>query len=399
MRKIISVFLISLLLISTSFWYSLSNSDKKMVDTFLIKVEKLNFTEKKLDSLLVNINKLKTKYSKNEKLSTILSEMTSWIESMKNTKTTSNIANKEVLYKVLKVTDGDTIQIDYNWVPTSVRILWLDTPEKYATRTWYKECYWEEASYYAFQELSNREVLIEFDETQDKVDKYGRLLAHVFYYNEAWEKVFFQEKMIKEGYGFYYLYKTPVKYADILIKAQDESKKENKGVWWKCNWERKPLDQVINETSESVSNVLDENSSSNSSDTISSINDEKSTSNSTNTEDEKAFAQSSRSVLSQSAWQWDTQKETYYRTTVYEDYSQNYVYFKNYTKSDFPSSYSCDVKKTCTVMSSCQEAIFYLKVCWSEKLDSDKDGIPCESKCPYYKEVKTVRETSDNPTE
>lgn len=32
-------------------------------------------------------------------------------------------------------------------------------------------------------------------------------------------------------------------------------------------------------------------------------------------------------------------------------------------------------------MSSCKEAIFYLKECGLYKLDKDKDGIPCESIC------------------
>lgn len=41
----------------------------------------------------------------------------------------------------------------------------------------------------------------------------------------------------------------------------------------------------------------------------------------------------------------------------------------------------CGSKKTCKQMSSCKEAIFYLKKCGLSKLDRDKDGIPCESIC------------------
>ncbi|PLX68821.1 MAG: hypothetical protein C0603_04835 [Denitrovibrio sp.] len=32
-------------------------------------------------------------------------------------------------------------------------------------------------------------------------------------------------------------------------------------------------------------------------------------------------------------------------------------------------------------MSSCSEALFYLKSCGLSKLDRDHDGIPCESIC------------------
>jgi len=34
--------------------------------------------------------------------------------------------------------------------------------------------------------------------------------------------------MIREGYGFYYLYKKPVTYADILIQAEETAKQEGK---------------------------------------------------------------------------------------------------------------------------------------------------------------------------
>ncbi len=41
----------------------------------------------------------------------------------------------------------------------------------------------------------------------------------------------------------------------------------------------------------------------------------------------------------------------------------------------------CGDKKTCKQMTSCKEAKFYLEECNVQKLDKDKDGIPCESIC------------------
>jgi endonuclease YncB( thermonuclease family) len=45
-------------------------------------------------------------------------------------------------------------------------------------------------------------------------------------------------------------------------------------------------------------------------------------------------------------------------------------------------SYSCQPRRTCPQISSCDEANWYLANCpWGGKLDRDKDGIPCESLC------------------
>ncbi len=40
--------------------------------------------------------------------------------------------------------------------------------------------------------------------------------------------------------------------------------------------------------------------------------------------------------------------------------------------------FSCEGKRYCTEMSSCEEAIFYLQNCPGVAMDGDKDGIPCE---------------------
>ncbi|MER8710277.1 thermonuclease family protein [Mesorhizobium sp. M1088] len=46
------------------------------------------------------------------------------------------------------------------------------------------------------------------------------------------------------------------------------------------------------------------------------------------------------------------------------------------------SGYSCEPRRTCSQISSCDEASWYLANCsWGRKLDRDKDGIACESLC------------------
>ena len=43
------------------------------------------------------------------------------------------------------------------------------------------------------------------------------------------------------------------------------------------------------------------------------------------------------------------------------------------------SRFSCQGLEHCSEMSSCKEAIFYLRNCPNTKMDGDHDGVPCES--------------------
>jgi deoxyribonuclease-1 len=43
--------------------------------------------------------------------------------------------------------------------------------------------------------------------------------------------------------------------------------------------------------------------------------------------------------------------------------------------------FSCDDKKTCGQMTSCEEAKYHLTICGDKKLDLDNNGVPCESIC------------------
>ncbi|MDG4554396.1 MAG: thermonuclease family protein [Candidatus Competibacter sp.] len=57
---------------------------------------------------------------------------------------------------------------------------------------------------------------------------------------------------------------------------------------------------------------------------------------------------------------------------------------KSSTPSPSPSpsaSFQCGAKRTCREMVSCEEARFYLDRCGVKRLDSDKDGTPCEALC------------------
>jgi hypothetical protein len=54
----------------------------------------------------------------------------------------------------------------------------------------------------------------------------------------------------------------------------------------------------------------------------------------------------------------------------------------NWAGVETAQSWSCQPRKTCGRIGSCDEARWYLNNCsWGGKLDRDGDGIPCESIC------------------
>jgi hypothetical protein len=42
------------------------------------------------------------------------------------------------------------------------------------------------------------------------------------------------------------------------------------------------------------------------------------------------------------------------------------------------ANFSCDGRKYCSQMTSCQEATYFLKNCPGVKMDGNNDGVPCE---------------------
>jgi len=45
------------------------------------------------------------------------------------------------------------------------------------------------------------------------------------------------------------------------------------------------------------------------------------------------------------------------------------------------AAFRCGSKRYCREMASCEEARFYLRECGLQRLDGDRDGVPCESLC------------------
>lgn len=197
------------------------------------------------------------------------------------------------LYNVVKVVDGDTIDVSINGETKRLRLIGINTPETVDPRT-PVECFGREASDKTKSLLTGKKVSLETDSTQGELDKYSRLLRYVFLENGT----NFNLYMIKEGYAYEYTYNTAYKYQKEFKEAQAYAKTNNKGLWspTTCNGELKSAEPQITNTSSSTS-----------------------------------------------------------------------------------SFGSCGTKTTCSQMTTCEEARYFLNTCGVTRLDGDSDGVPCQT--------------------
>lgn len=138
-----------------------------------------------------------------------------------NTVDTANISND--LFEVLKVVDGDTIEINYNGNKEKVRLIGVDTPET-VHPTKEVQTYGKEASSFTKSQLTGKKITLEFDVQQR--DKYGRLLAYVYLDGKMFNKT-----LLEEGYAQIATFPPNVKYVDEFKQIQAKAKEEKKGLW------------------------------------------------------------------------------------------------------------------------------------------------------------------------
>lgn len=147
------------------------------------------------------------------------------IESGSNNDVQEAVAEKK-LYPVVKVVDGDTVQVNIDGKNEVLRLIGINTPETVDPRK-PVECFGAEASAKAKEILTGKDVSLEADETQSDRDKYDRLLRYVY----LEDGTNFNKMMIEEGYAYEYTYDAPYKYQAEFKIAQQEAKDGKKGLW------------------------------------------------------------------------------------------------------------------------------------------------------------------------
>ena len=150
---------------------------------------------------------------------------------------------------VVSVADGDTISVDLEGAKVSVRLVGVDTPETYVTRTGYKECYGAEASAFAKATLvPGTVVYLERDVTDQ--DRYDRLLRYVWVdggsvgLGAPGQAVLFNEVLVADGFAIPYPYKPDVREQPRFDAAASRAESANRGIWCACGGERIPVEQT-----------------------------------------------------------------------------------------------------------------------------------------------------------
>lgn len=131
-------------------------------------------------------------------------------------------------FPVLRIIDGDTIEVNRNGVSEKVRLIGVNTPETVDPRK-KVECFGKEASRFVAGILTGTLVSLEVDASQGDRDRYGRLLRYVYLPDDT----LLNKTIIAEGYGYEYTYNVPYRYMNDFKEAQRIAQKLEKGLWAK----------------------------------------------------------------------------------------------------------------------------------------------------------------------
>jgi len=138
---------------------------------------------------------------------------------------------KDARPRVIRIIDGDTIVVLIDSVSEKVRLIGVDTPETVDPRK-IVECFGAETSEFTKTMLLNKVVRLESDSSQGDRDRYGRLLRYVFLVDDTNQKeIFVNKKIITDGYGHEYTYRTPYRYQDDFKNFEDTARKLQNGLW------------------------------------------------------------------------------------------------------------------------------------------------------------------------
>ena len=135
----------------------------------------------------------------------------------------------EVLITVLKVIDGDTVDIDIKGNTERVRLIGVNTPEtKHPTKP--IECFGPEASAYLTQLLpKGTHVRIERD--IEARDRYGRMLLYL--YRES-DNLFINLDLVSHGYGTPMSIEPNTFHRTDFVHAAALAEVANVGLWKAC---------------------------------------------------------------------------------------------------------------------------------------------------------------------
>lgn len=149
---------------------------------------------------------------------------------------TSYILRRKVLQNtpeqatVVRVIDGDTIDVTIAGEITRLRLLGIDTPETVHPRK-AVEKFWKEASNFTRMTLEGKTVWLTFD--TEPVDHYGRRLAYIWQCSGNFSEkdcTLFNASIVAQGYARMER-RFPFRFYERFIDVEKEAKKASLGIW------------------------------------------------------------------------------------------------------------------------------------------------------------------------
>lgn len=221
---------------------------------------------------------------------------------------------------VESVTDGDTIRVTLNGESKAIRLIGIDAPELNPVSD-PTHCYSQESKEALEDLILNKEVVLEKDVSS--VDKYDRELRYIWL-----GELLLNEYLTHQGYVFEMAYPPDTKYQNRIKEGAEFAKTNAIGLWA----DNTCKGNVYTGTYKDPNNV----------------------SPTPTTTPLPTPTPTPRALVMPVAPS---------------------------TQAKPSSAYTCNCKKTCAQMSSCEEAQYQLKVCGCGARDNDKDGIACDSDC------------------
>lgn len=145
--------------------------------------------------------------------------------------TITNVPNEKQKVKVVRVVDGDTVEIEGN---IKVRYIGVNTPELHDPRKPI-ECFGQAASDENKKLVEGKEIYIQKDISE--TDKFKRLLRYVWIGDpsvSSAEAIFVNDYLVRQGFAQASSFPPDVKYQQRFIEAQTEARENKRGLWNQC---------------------------------------------------------------------------------------------------------------------------------------------------------------------
>ncbi len=131
-------------------------------------------------------------------------------------------------YHVIKVDDGDTIEVDMGGQTESIRFIGVDTPETHHP-TKPVQCYGPQASEFTTKTVDDSWVRLVADVKSGNRDRYARLLRYVYLEDGRLLNL----SLVKKGFGFA-IRAFPHTKMESFIQAEASAHVHNYGLWGGC---------------------------------------------------------------------------------------------------------------------------------------------------------------------